>query len=318
MRKMLVLSVSALALSATGAMADEVGDIQQEGAYGAAYIAQETETASAFIYQGVGSDSDTGAIVQTESGTDGLSATITQNFFAGAGYGNVGGIVQVNVDGATSGSINQDGSYNTAGIRQRDSENTATIDQNGDENKAIVKQGDVPPGFAELESDNGNTTTDVDFSSVLNFEGTSGGIFDDGQNGPALYSIADIAQDGWGNRGAILQLGDAQVAEISQTGNGHNARVQQASSSNSAVVEQYDTENSADVLQLGSYNTAAVSQDGYLNVALITQLDDSGDHADVSQVGEGNQGVVHQSYDEVHSTALITQSGSYNHGFISQ
>ena len=105
MRKLMVLGVSALALSASGAMASEQGEILQEGIFGAAYIEQDTETASAFIAQGVDSDTDTAAIVQTEASTDGLSATITQNTF-GAGFGNVAGVVQTNMEsGATSGSI---------------------------------------------------------------------------------------------------------------------------------------------------------------------------------------------------------------------
>ena len=245
MRKLMVLGVSALALSASGAMASEQGEILQEGIFGAAYIEQDTETASAFIAQGVDSDTDTAAIVQTEASTDGLSATITQNTF-GAGFGNVAGVVQTNMEsGATSGSINQDGSSNTAGIRQRDTENGAVIDQDGDENKAIVKQGDTPPGFAELEAENGNTTTDLDFSSVLNFPGSSGGLFADGQNGPAQYSYGEVTQYGLSNRAAILQLGDSQFATVSQDGDANSARVQQSYELNTALVEQYGTENSA-------------------------------------------------------------------------
>ena len=318
MRKFLVLSVSAVALGASGAMASEEAEILQNGTYGAAYIEQDTETATAFITQDVGSDFDTAAIVQTEAGTDGLSATISQNTFD-TGYGNVAGIVQTNLDsGATSGSINQDGSTNTAGIRQRDSENSAVIDQDGEENKAVVKQGDVPPGFAELEADNGNATTDVDFSSVLNFEGTSGGIFSDGQNGPSQYSVGEVTQFGYGNRGAILQLGDTQFATISQDGDGNNARVQQTYALNTALVEQYGTYNSADVLQDGTENIADVIQDGHLNVALVTQHDDSGDEASIDQLGSENLGTVIQSYDSVSSVALITQHGDNNVGLVNQ
>ena len=323
MRKLFVLSVSALALSATGAIASELGDIQQDGTYGAAYIHQEAEdgTISATIQQGVDSDSDTAAIVQTYSGSDSLSATITQNSgFVGTagGSGNVAGIVQATTEGSTSASINQDGSYNTAGIRQRDTENTAVIDQDGGEQQAVVKQGDTPPGFAELEAENGNETTDIDFSSVLNFEGSSGGVFADGENGASQYSIGEVSQFGWGNRGAILQLGESQVATVSQTGDGNNARVQQAYEYNSADIVQNGIENSADVLQDGSNNIAAVDQDGYLNVALVAQHDTAGDSAIVDQVGDANHGTVHQSLDEVASSALITQNGTDNVGFISQ
>lgn len=318
MRKILTASVSLIALSASGAMADEVGEILQNGVYGAAYIEQDTETASAFITQGVGSDSDTAAIVQTEYGTDGLGATITQNTFA-AGYGNVAGIVQTNMDsGATSASVNQDGSNNTAGVRQRDSENGALVDQDGDENKAVVKQGDVPPGFAELEADAGNSTTDVDFSTVLNFEGSSGGILADGDHGPAQYSYGEILQYGTGNRGTILQLGEAQFAAIDQTGDSNSARVQQGSELNTALVLQLGTENTTDVLQLGSDNIADVMQDGALNVALVEQYDTSGDEATVWQTGTENLGMVHQSHDEVRSIALIEQNGTGNVGFINQ
>lgn len=318
MRKLLVLSVSALALSTSGAIASEEAEILQEGTFGAAYIEQDTETATAFIAQGLDSDTDTAAIVQTEASTDGLSATITQNTF-GPGYGNVAGVVQTNMEsGATSGSINQDGSLNTAGIRQRDTENDAVIDQYGDENKAIVKQGDTPPGFAELESDNGNTTSSVDFSGVLNFPGSSGGIFADGQNGPAQYSFGDVSQYGYSNQAAILQLGDSQFATVSQDGDSNSALVQQTYELNTAVVEQYGTENSADVLQDGASNSADVIQDGYLNVALVEQHDDAGDEAGIDQLGSENHAKVHQSYDEVSSVALITQHGDYNVGFINQ
>ncbi len=318
MRKLLILSVSAVALGATGAMADEQGEILQNGSLGAAYIEQNAETASAFITQDVGSTSDTAAIVQDEYGTDGLSATITQNTF-GTGFDNVAGVVQTNVDsGATSGSINQDGSSNTAGIRQRDVENSALIDQDGDENKAIVKQGDTPPGFAELEADNGNITSDVDFSSVLNFDGSSGGVFADGQNGPAQYSYGEVSQYGYSNRAAVLQVGESQYAYVSQDGDSNYARVQQAYELNSALVEQYGIENSADVLQDGSYNTADVLQDGYLNVATVTQHDTAGDEASIDQLGDENTGIVLQSNDEVVSVAIITQHGYGNIGFVNQ
>lgn len=318
MQRFLVMSVSALALGASGAMADEKGEILQNGTYGAAYIEQDTETATAFIAQEVGSESDTAAIVQSEAGTDGISATIIQNSFA-SGYGNVAGIVQTNLDsGSTSGEINQDGSSNTAGIRQRDSGNGALIDQDGDENRAVVKQGDVPPGFEELESDSGNTTTELDFSGTLNFEGTSGGIFAGGQNGPAQNSYGEIVQAGLGNHGAILQLGDTQVATISQDGDGNDARVQQAYELNTAIVEQTGIENSADVLQVGSNNLADVIQDGSYNEALVAQYDDVGDEATVSQTGSDHLGIVHQTADGVVSVALITQSGSSNTGFVNQ
>ena len=318
MRKILTASVSLIALSATGAVADELGEILQEGTLGAAYIEQDTEYASAFIVQGVGSDSDTAAIVQTEMGTDGLSATVTQNTFA-TGYGNVAGIVQTNMEsGATSGSINQDGSSNTAGIRQRDSENGALIDQDGDENKAVVKQGDVPPGFAELEADAGNSTTGLDFSSVLNFDGSSGGILADGDHGPAQHSYGEILQYGTGNHGTILQLGETQFAAIDQTGDSNKARVQQTYELNTALVLQLGSENMTDVLQLGSDNLADVIQDGSLNVALVEQHDSSGDEATVWQTGTENLGMVHQSHDEVRSVARIEQYGSHNVGFINQ
>ena len=283
MRNILIAGVSALALSATGAMA-QTATIDQDALGGSATTEQTGagSGANASITQGTvtdptASENDVASIQQAGPGT--LDATILQNtdgVLSGRGGDNVAGIVQGNGGGSATAFIEQAGTANLGGIVQANEGNSATILQGPDgfTNRALIKQDDAD--FAGL-------TGPVIFDATLNPDALN-------PAGAASDSIATIRQGGdFGTsafgEAAILQSGSAQTATIDQgtfiESEGLIATVTQEGDTNIATVTQDDLDNEATVSQNGSTNDATVTQGGFAFSELL--------EATVTQDGNNNE-----------------------------
>jgi hypothetical protein len=310
MRNILIAGVSALALSATGAMA-QTATIDQDGDNGEAFIDQVDagSGATASITQGTPnsagfSDTDTAAIEQSDDGT--LDAEILQNadqFLLGRGGDNVAGVVQDNGTGSATAFIEQAGSENRAGIVQAAQDNDASIEQ-GDfafDNDALIKQDDGD--FTGLAGT-------PDFEAELNPGGASpSGAARNSfalitQSNSSEFSEAVILQSGDSNDAEIAQQDTEQTASIDQSGDDqtalvlqelefNTATVLQESEGNETFVDQFGSENLANVAQTGDFNDAVVIQSGDLEQAFVTQAGTDG-IAQVDQSGSNNSTNVDQ------------------------
>lgn len=310
MRNILIAGVSALALSATGAMA-QTATIDQDGDNGSAFIDQvdADSGADADITQGVlnssgFSDTDTAAIEQVGNGS--LDATILQNTdqnLLGSGGDNIAGISQGGGSGSASASIEQAGSENLGGIVQPAEGNTATIEQGefAFANTALVKQGGG--NFSDL-------TGPVDFEAELNPDALSpGGTASDSDAFVSQtfteFSRATVLQSGENQDATVLQQDIEQTASVDQSGKDNvafvdqglffnRATVIQESEGNDTFVDQFFSEEGvAEVTQTGDFNDADVIQTGFQESAFVNQTG-SGGIAEVDQSGTGNTTNVNQ------------------------
>lgn len=352
MRKYLIAGVSVLALSATGAIADEA-TINNYGGNGAAYIDQldTTGNATATITQGVdgvpaniSSERDTAAIKQEGAGN--LRATIEQNTdnnLIGFGERNVAGISQAEGAGSSArATIEQAESQNRAGVLQASSNNDGTVQQTGFNGRALIIQDDSD--FNGLDGNSGasdfrlranapdntdNLTTGLGFDANLtNGRFVPGGLrADTSAEGEASNSDATVRQgQGFAGfaenaRALVLQSGDNQSADVDQDGFDQKAYVSQEDANNTAIVLQeaaFDDNNQAIVNQTGAGNLGDIYQQADLSFASIDQGGDNND-AFVEQLGERTSAIIDQeggnNFADAYQTGIRDESTITQSGY---
>ncbi|MEM9354950.1 MAG: hypothetical protein AAGB04_01940 [Pseudomonadota bacterium] len=253
--------------------------------------------------------------------------------------------------------LTQDGSSNTGGIRQQGTGNLGFLTQDGSANQAVVKQGDARNETFEIlnasvpsaEEDWQELNFDFDEEKVSGHSrdtppGGIDGFPDPDPEGIVTDSTGDIYQYGEGSKAAILQVtGDYHEAFIEQLDDGNEARALQAGYSQYASIVQEGQNNGADVrqqngegsgnhtaeiLQSGDLNTILLDQtgtenasffrqEGSENSAMVVQMGEY-DITRVNQRGDGNSAEVYQENDDIHSTAIVRQSGGENTSVINQ
>jgi hypothetical protein len=306
MKKLLIASVSVLALSAGAAFAGSNGsDVEQIGSTLSATVGQTINggsSNSSTIYQGYSGNGDpaynSGATVTQIGGAgstissgiqqnDGYqNATVYQDGSKGGSqssgitqsyYGNTANVTQVSAGGSQASSVTQSGAYNQATVSQAGVNDSSTVSQTGWYNNNGYILG-TPVGGVY---------------GGVNVSQSGGSTNSSGVTQASYASGVDVIQGGTGgsNSSSVNQTDSYyQGAYVSQTANG--------GSNTSYITQGGGNSNGAAVIQSasGGVNWSNIVQSGAGNSAYLSQTAASGvsNTQTISQTGSGNVASVTQ------------------------
>jgi hypothetical protein len=340
MRKLLLASLSMLALSAGAALADNsVSNVVQTGT--------SSSTGPVATVTQSGAYGSTSNITQTDSGASRVDVIQSDNGAGGVATGaaNLSNVVTDNASGGATVSVTQ------------------THNQSGAQNRSDVQQGrngfDHHIGIEQIGA--GNTSVATEFtssSSLINVRqdglDNQSSVRQDFQNNGQAW----VGQTGNANTVQIQQIatgfappppdsfGASNFAQATQNGNNNQsyitqsndfdnsptpvssdfARTSQIGDDNLSFITQTGVDGAADVYQTGSHLVSTIAQSGVGDDATVVQqgtdqyssIVQSGnnDSADVRQYHSSNESYINQSGNG--AQASVTQASYNNYSNINQ
>ena len=357
MKKVLLMSVSVLALSAGAAFAQttipSVAPIAKspvDNVYGTA-VGDQSYVQQIGTGNQIGNDGNSGVTQQitntganyaevyqgwnggTNTNSDNAKASVTQTPAGGAK--NVSRTVQYGTNDAANTSNEAYTTQNTNGTGA-----TSSLEQNGANLKAFVNQ--TGAGVTSNLSQTGNggsvnvNQTSTGASSTIVQAGTGNGNTDPAQ----LFNI-NVQQSGWAsNTSGVNQSGNNNLVSVSQSGSPsltNNSTVLQTSDTSHATVIQdgtisatgYNTSlvnqiagagNIANVTQHGAAgyeNYSDVEQQNGANASLTQQASNGSNWSDIQQNG-ASFATVSQTSTNAANNSTVIQKGDGNHAYVTQ
>jgi trimeric autotransporter adhesin len=298
LRKILVASVSMIALSTATSWAANTSTVTQDST---------TSNVSATVSQTgpTGSFSD----IQQYNNTANSDAFVTQIDAGGPTPSPVSlsYLSQINNDGSTA-VVYQDGSTATGNHNEAE-----TLQEYGASNYAATAQ--AGGGLiSHITQGDGTTFSSGNIGLIAQIgEGSAAEVRQVGSNNYGeIYQDGDfsgvsITQTGDDNIATLFQVGDSVNAPIVQTGSFLEAHVAMDGFANSAGVNQNGTDHFASITQLGDLNAANIGQTGTSHTATVSQTGES-NLSQLFQTGSNNTASVSQT--GTGFTSTINQDGT--------